>query len=352
MNSESVKMFRSALGGFNRDDVTNYIKETDQKHADALAEVTALLEEANRKNEELSAQIEEAQSANDELNRQLAEVTAQRDEARNENEQAVQTFHDLREKLAAAEADLRKVTEEADAREDAWAKEKDALAAEHTAAFVQMKTEYEKKLVEGNESLAHLTQKTEELSRLLAEKEVQAEPVYDPNDHSSPAYKLEMYDKISSQLGDILINANRNADDILTTAHEEAERLRIDAELECEQKRADCDSEVARIREETAEEAAYIRERLSSNAASMLSTVSADLHINIENCIREMNSCITDMQYEMQALLSKITSRSDEMNDRISYYQSCVSEGIEKKLSGMDEKYGIRQNADGELYES
>ena len=55
MNKETIPMFRSALGGFNRDDVNNYIKETDQKHADELAELTALLEEAQRSYEELSA---------------------------------------------------------------------------------------------------------------------------------------------------------------------------------------------------------------------------------------------------------------------------------------------------------
>ena len=34
------------------------------------------------------------------------------------------------------------------------------------------------------------------------------------------------------------------------------------------------------------------------------------------------------------------------MNDRINYYQSVVSDGIEAKLSEMDVKYGIRH--DGE----
>ncbi|MBQ7933117.1 MAG: hypothetical protein IJ334_19185 [Clostridia bacterium] len=200
---------------------------------------------------------------------------------------------------------------------------------------------------------ARITELTEKLQAAEAVIAAQPEePVYDPNDHTSPAYKLEMYNKISAQLGDILINANRNADEILSAAREEAEKLRIDMEIECAQKRAECESEIEQIRSETAEEAAYIRERLSGNAASMLSTVSADLHGNIENCIREMNDAITDMQYEMQTLLTKITARSGEMNDRISYYQGCVAEGIEKKLSDMDGKYGIRQSADNEVYES
>ena len=54
----------------------------------------------------------------------------------------------------------------------------------------------------------------------------------------------------------------------------------------------------------------------------------------------------------MQALLAKMSSRSGEMNDRISYYQSCVSEGIEKKISELDDKYGIPRSAEGERYDS
>ncbi|MBQ4590835.1 MAG: hypothetical protein IJB20_02275 [Clostridia bacterium] len=381
MTGESVKMFRSALGGFNRDDVTNYIKETDQKHADVLAELTARLEEAERKCGELSAQAEEAQSENEALQLRLTEMTEQRDEARRAADQAEQVCGDLREALRCAEADYREVTEASAAKEAAWNAEKESMSAELAeihAAAERDRQDFDRQLAEKNEYLTQfmqncsgLTEERDSLTASLAEANVKItelteklqaaeeilaaqpeEPEYDPNDHSSPAYKLEMYDKISAQLGDILINANRNADDILSAAREEAEKLRIDMEIECDQKRAECESEAAQIRAETAEEAAYIRERLSANAASLLSTVSADLHVNIESCIREMNDCITDMQYEMQALLAKMSSRSGEMNDRISYYQSCVSEGIEKKISELDDKYGIPRSAEGERYDS
>ncbi len=314
MNKETIPMFRSALGGFNRDDVANYIKETDQKHADALAEVTALLEEANRKNDELSAkndelsaQINDVRAEKDALTLQFAEVTVQRDEARKENELAAETFRDLRYQLETAEAEIRELTETSEARADEWAKEK------------------------------------EDLLRQIAElKDAAVKPEYDPDDHSSPAYKLEMYDKISAQLGDILINANRNADDILDAARQEAETLRLDTETECSQKRAECNAEIAGLRIEIAKEAAALRETLSAGAASMLSDIRTDLHSNVENCIREMNSCVTDMQYEIQTMLARIKKSSDEMNDRIGYYQSSASEGIETRLSEMDRDFSHR----------
>ena len=163
----------------------------------------------------------------------------------------------------------------------------------------------------------------------------------DVTDRGSDAYKLDMYDKVSSQLGDILIGANRNADEIISAAKSEAEKLRTDTEIECEQKRADCDAAVSRTRIEVEEEAAYIRERLSAAAGALLAGVSTDLHANTENCIRELTACVEDMQYEIRTLFSRLTARSSEMNDRINYYQTCAAEGVGAKLAEMDEKYGI-----------
>jgi len=160
----------------------------------------------------------------------------------------------------------------------------------------------------------------------------------DVTDRGSDAYKLEMYDKVSSQLGDILIGANRNADDIISAAKNEAAQLRTDAEIECEQKRAECDASISRTRIELEEEASYIRERLSVAAGDLLTNVSTDLHTNTENCIRELSTCVEDMQYEIRALFSRLTSRCSEMNDRIDYYQNCVSDGVNSKLKEMDEK--------------
>lgn len=47
------------------------------------------------------------------------------------------------------------------------------------------------------------------------------------------------------------------------------------------------------------------------------------------------------MQYELKSLMSKISERNEEMNTKIEYYQSSVSDSISKKLSEMDKKYGL-----------
>ena len=65
------------------------------------------------------------------------------------------------------------------------------------------------------------------------------------------------------------------------------------------------------------------------------------LHASAENCVRELTTCITDMEYEIKTMLTKLAGRSDDMNALIAYYQNTVEEGIGSKLRAMDEKYGI-----------
>ena len=128
--------------------------------------------------------------------------------------------------------------------------------------------------------------------------------------------------------------------------------MRSDVGIECEKKREDCDAAVAKIKAETEEEAAYIRDHLSQTASALLSSVSADLHGSVDNCVRELSTCITDMEYEIKTMLTKLASRNDEMNGLISYYQNSVEEGIRAKLDSMDEKYGIPSAGETETGET
>lgn len=375
MDNNGNKMFRSAIGGFNRDDVNNYIKSIDQKHAEEIEtlndkltstenEITDLnniiITLKNEKSEtearitaisdDLAKAIDNNNALNADLSSSEEEISALKEEIdrlRNEAEISNSKISDLTNALDNEKAENVKLKNNEIALTDSFT----AQSNEKDDEIVQLKSKLDAALSHNNEqekeyvciakklddASAELTQlKEAEEKRLAEEKNI------DPDDHNSPAYKLAMYDKISSQLGDILINANRNADEIIANANDEAEHLRMDAEVECEQKRTSCDNEISRIKTETEAEAAYIRERLSTAANDLLTEVSADLHGNIDNCIREIISCITDIQYDIKSLLTKISNRSEEMNDRVSYYQSCVTDGIDTKLSEMDEKYGIR----------
>lgn len=417
--NNGTKTFRSTLGGYNREDVNTYIKETDLKHAEELEALKKFLdaakeESANRaaalqsallERDAANAQVKAEMNAAAELSKakdsEIAELTKRLNLLKAETEAQNNVINSLREekstlsaqieedRMAAVsaqkEADekLRTVRAEyeaqlvqAGAQQETVAElraENEALtgtlnqAAEEAillresseklnGRIAELEAQLSAALEEVSKKNDELTAKEEEIAALIADHEIALSQCIskargDVAERGSDAYKLAMYDKVSSQLGDILIGANRNADEIISAARQEAEKLRTDTDIECEQKREECEASVSRTRIEVEEEAAYIRERLSYATSELLSGVSTDLHANTENCIRELTACVEDMQYEIRALFSRLTARSAEMNDRIDYYQSCVAEGVNSRLSEMDEKYGIStisNPADGE----
>lgn len=413
------KTFRSAIGGYNREDVNEYIKNSDLKYTAELDTLKKAVEEAKAEAEGFAAAVQTAIAERDgarerahadmvaaaELTKakdgEIADLTKRFNLLKAESDAQTNVINSLREEKSALSAQSEEYRSAVDlAKKEAEEKIK-AVCAEYEEKLAEIRSQQESvmELRAENEALtgtlneavteaaalrenanslagriteleaqlsaaleemakknAELASKNAEIAALTtAHEEALSQCVHkalgDVTEPGSDAYKLEMYDKVSSQLGDILIGANRNADDIIAAAKTEADKLRADTEIECEQKRADCDASVSRTRMEVEEEASYIRERLSVAAGDLLASVSTDLHANTENCIRELTACVEDMQYEIKALFSRLTSRSAEMNDRIDYYQNCVAEGVGMKLAEMDEKYGIRplmSPADGE----
>ena len=292
MANKDDKMFRSHLGGFNRKDVNNYIKETDMNHSAQLEEMTAQLNDA-------AAQLEESKSA-------LAAV-------HEEKESLIESVSLLAEKAEKLTAENAELTEETTALKSA----KLNLAKEN-ASLKEMISSLQSELETAKAARADDTQKA-------AVK-------------SAPA---TTFDKVRSRLG-IQQNGAVRSDANTDAARIQAQRMLAATERECEAKRAECDAAVAKIRSQTEEQAQFIRDRLAKTAGSFLTNVSADLNESIESCIREINACVNDMESEIKTLLAKMSSRSDEMNDRIAYYQNYLSDGIEETMNRIDKK------ADGE----
>lgn len=338
--STKVSMFRSQLGGFNRDDVNNYIKETDMKYS---AELESLRAEINLTKSSYETKITALTEGNAHLITELNETKEKLESYFAEESSSRDALDKAERKIVSLTAEAERTT----ALAESLKVEKASLAAQLEAAksaaadnaeLIDKIKNYSIALEEKDAALAVMRAEIENLTSAALEKE-----------NPEKEHKIDLYDKISSQVGDILINANRNADSILAEAESEAEKLRSDCVLECEQKQNECDTAIAKAKSEIEEEAAYVRERISETASSLLSAVSSDLHVNVENCIREITTCVADMQYEIKALLTKLSNRSGEMSDRIDYYQNCVSEGVEEKLNEMDKKYGIKKPvSDGE----
>ena len=175
MSSEKNVAFRSALSGYNREDVNKYILEMNREFEEREH---TLKEEA----ECVSAQLAEISAQSQQLKKQLLEAEAVIAALRESSDL-------LKEKNAALTEQLHAASAQAD-----------------TSALCQQKAEAE-------------------IIRLQAELQKQTEL-------SQASEKSLKYDQISAQIGDIMINANTSADQIVASANTEAARIMAETEEE------------------------------------------------------------------------------------------------------------------------
>ncbi|MBQ8837006.1 MAG: hypothetical protein IJ002_05830 [Clostridia bacterium] len=170
MAKEKMVLFRSALGGFNRDDVNSYIEKQNAEFSERERTAKKKLDAAEAKCAELENKLTELENA----------------------------------KVRIAELE-----KEAETREKLIAEYIEKV--EHQAAEIE-------NLNATNDSaeseIVKLTEKIASLSEAIA--------------------KSEKYDDISNQIGEIILSARSTADSIVAKANEEAaeKRAAADAELE------------------------------------------------------------------------------------------------------------------------
>lgn len=244
--------FRSAIGGYNREDVNKYIIEINRE---LEAKDTALKE--SEKN------------ASDALSR----VSALESEA--------DTLKADKIALEGVQASLREAL--------------DQLKEENAAL---------------KESLAAVQREAARLAALEAA--------------SSEDDKSQKYDRISAQIGDIMISANTSADAIVAAANDHA----------------------AKIISDTESEALRTRARLSEAADEMLAKISSELHSSAESCAFEVTNALCDMRDSTAAMVADFEKRSRDLSMKVEYYQTTLTDAVNAALHELDEKYGIRHGDD------
>lgn len=349
------KKFRNAVGGYNKEDVNNYIKETDIQYSSRLEELQNTLNALEAEKHALLKEKDAWILQENQYKAALEEVSGK--EKRNSELLAEKdsVILDLQKRLdiCRAQTDAQNTVIERLRTEKVQIEENNAALKHSLQEAETAAKESEKQLAEKTDLLQAakdaLDDKQKEMETALAAEKARAEEeivrfrASFTEDENSTGYKIRMYDKISGQIGDILLGANRDADEIKDAAQADAEKLRTEAAEEMEKSRTDLQAELTRIRQETEQEAIYIRERLSETANDLLANISGELHVNIDNCVKELSTCMTELEYDTETMLQTMQKRYREMNDRIQYYQSCVQDSIDKQLQEMDQKYGIRQ---------
>ncbi|MBQ8746351.1 MAG: hypothetical protein IJZ08_00600 [Clostridia bacterium] len=233
--------FRSAIGGYNREDVNQYILTINRE----LEEKALAAEESEKKIEAITEELDAAKADKDALEGIQASLRESVDQLKEENES-------LREKLAAAEAEK-----------------------------------------------AQLAERLAEMEKSAEEEE-----------------KSQKYDRISAQIGDIMISANTSADAIVAAANTHA----------------------AKILSDTESEANTIRTRLNEQATEMLAHISGELHTSAESCMCELITALSEMRDNTAVLIQDFEKRSRDLSLKVEYYQTTLTETIRTALREMDKQ--------------
>lgn len=310
MSTDNGKMFRSALSGYNKDDVNRYILDMDRKNKEKSDAMTKELDDMGKANAALSedkARLEE----------KITETTARLTEQEGEIARLKEEINRMTEKVGDMTEQLRLSEEQAEAKSGELTKVK--------AENAELSSKYAALIEESRDKDAQIKANAEkyaaDLETMRAAYENELKKVSEATKvDEGVAYKLDMYDKISSQIGDILINANRNSDEIITSAKNEAEKLLNEANAKAN------------------EFSQKMHAGIHRSSVQTLNELKDEFDANVENCVKEIQTCITEIQYEANALMSFLSKKQAEMNERIDFCHSNISDTIAGKLDGLTEQ--------------
>lgn len=327
MNAENGKTFRSALSGYNKEDVNRYILDTDLKNRETVDKLNRDIEDMGKINIELVEKNERLEAQNAERTVAAAAMEAEIERLKKEVAAQTENLADMTRKCdfykAQSEAQ-REVCDRLREEKNVLAQKTEALTDELSSRDEQIK--------------ANAAKYASDMETLKTAYEAEIEQIKASASDESVAYKLDMYDKISSQIGDILINANRNADDIISSAKQEAERILARTEEEVSSRKVECEKAVELQQKKTEAHFRNVRSGISSSAERTLSALRDEFSGNMNNCVREIQTGISEMQYQMNALMSFLKQKQEELNERIEFYHGGVSDSVDERLNVMQKE--------------
>ena len=231
--ADNAKLFRTAVGGFNKDDVAQYIERIN-------FEFNRDISIAKNETAELRSKLEQAEA---ELQRYKATgIGAERFEAK---------ITVLEDNLAKSEATVKELTEKL--------------------------VEAEERINTQNDALDKLCVENEELKSNVQTVAAPADPEVEE--------KAKLYDQMSSKIGVLIMDANRNADTLIAAANDEAAVIVANAQAEAqrivdeanENAKTICDDASARA-EVFENECKTIFEKYSSAISTSLKTIENDIN--------------------------------------------------------------------------
>ncbi len=235
-SEKSAVSFRGTLNGYNKEDVNAYIEEMNMKFADTESEYKKIILSQKRQIDEINLQLFEAKSSINSLSSTCEQYKSRQAEL---------------EKAEIEKTNNQKKNSECNAVIGALNDKLDQLSSEYSA----LKDEFDKINIERDalfDKVTQITNERDEFNRELhtvtentAVKPAVNEPetvakASDPSS-ASDSEKARMYDKISRQVGSLLIDAREIADNIINDANIHADKILTSAENKAKEICSDAD---------------------------------------------------------------------------------------------------------------
>ena len=286
--------FRTSVRGYNKDDINKYIKELNGNFVFATRDY-------EDKIRALKSDVSEKEQIIAKLQKELSDC-------RNEHAEAVSAKQEIPSERNTEKSGKNDRFSESEALISALRERcEDMLGRLKTLGDEKIKAE-----VRASEAETRVRELEE---KLMSDSEIQK-----PSEDDDLIHKAEMYDKISAQIGRIMIDARENSDIIISDAQKQAEKIHEDSEevlrradAEAKLIKAEAENELRRCRKNAEE---YLRS-LSGTFAS----VSASVAKQVGTKYGELVSLIC---VQLHDAAEKAARQSDELSEVL--VRDCSSE--------------------------
>lgn len=331
MSETNKPVFKTQLNGYNKQNVNQYILEMNSRFTESENEYRAEAEKlklavqsseeamkasadaatrARAELVELEAKLNEASQALDSANERLAELEQTESSLRDEIARLESALSDANEAMLSSRSEAELAHEKANQLEAELKKTKESASAydeiEADALREQIKALSAQNSTLSRENAARIAE-IDELNHRLFE----AESALSESAANEAAQKAEMYDKMTSKLGSIMLNANTNAELVVSDAEKKAAEIIAAAERK----------------------AGELTVSAGINALNASEAINDEIKASMQSCIDELMTELDSLQYQLASVLGNLGSRGSDINSRLDYYKHSLTEAIESKLA-------------------
>lgn len=264
-------IFRSAIGGFNRQDVMEYIEKAQKEAAESVQRLEEEGEELRRSEETLRRSLDTCSQEKDDLAQQLEDMTGRYEEAKTNWEDQARTADQLRGDVAQRDESIRELT------------------AENQKLFGRLQ--------ELENEMAVIRQEKEKIAQLELEAHKRCEEIL----AAAQAQADATVDAANAKAADTVRMAQEKASDTVQQANALAEETVQTAETRAQA-----------ITDETAAYVAQMRRELAEHVAGAV-----DQYNSLQSAVETITSHVSSELRKLNVTVAQLPINFDHMKDSL-----------------------------------